>query len=488
MTAIIDEDFYPAAIMVVIPVLAAAGHDDNKEEEEEIQQRQHQQQQHHKHQQHQAVHDDRSGVEETAGSSRQNVEDDDVAEAAATTFVGEKEKEMEEGVIVTEDDWGLAMDFHLFAQHEEYLIPLPSRRRQRSTTTRANDNNKKNDNDDNKDDEQTIRMASSSSLLSLRLRCVESLTPLDMAQLGGGDEEDGVDGDATGHCVWTAAFFLLRFIYDLQDDFSCFTNRRVLELGCGTGLAGLAVTMLTQPAHMTLTDRDPHVLALCQTNIQLNRDAIILASATAAAALDGYSGEASTISVRSLTWGQEGLDDEVEEEEYGCFDTVLATDVLYDIALLPKLFQSAHHALGCHCRDRSSSTTCRRRHHRRDNNDDDAEETHNDDDHHRRYYFVLSHVPRACYKSTDQHPPPVADLDRYICDRALEYGLELARVYRPTLLHDDDIDTEQQETTTAFATKSSSSTPPRQRKRLGDCRSMREMAEIGAAIFVFAKM
>jgi ribosomal protein L11 methylase PrmA len=483
--------------MVVVAATADAGHDDNNKEDtqQQHQQTKHQQQQQ---QQHLAGHDDRNGVEDDdAGSSHPNVDDDDAeasadanatpAAAAITTTITTTpivgEKEMEEGVVVTEDDWGLAMDFHLFAQHEEYIIPLPSRQRPRTTTREANK-----DIDDNKNNDQTIPMASSP--LSLRLRCVESLTPLDMAQLGGAEDGGGNgidDGDATGHCVWTAAFFLLRFIYDLQDDFSCFTNRRVLELGCGTGLAGLAVAMLTQPAHMTLTDRDPHVLALCQTNIQLNRDAIILAAA-AAATLDGYSGEASTISVRSLTWGQEGLDDEEEYEEYGCYDTVLATDVLYDIALLPKLFQSAHHALGCHCRDRSSSTTCRRRHHRRDNNDDDAEETHNDDDHHRRYYFVLSHVPRACYKSTDQHPPPVADLDRYICDRALEYGLELARVYRPTLLHDDDIDTEQQETTTAFATKSSSSTPPRQRKRLGDCRSMREMAEIGAAIFVFAKM
>jgi hypothetical protein len=40
-------------------------------------------------------------------------------------------------------------------------------------------------------------------------------------------------------------------------------------------------------------------------------------------------------------------------------------------------------------------------------------------------------------------------------------------------------------TTTAFASLSSA-TSPRQR-RLGDCRSMREISEIGVAIYVFAK-
>jgi hypothetical protein len=49
----------------------------------------------------------------------------------------------------------------------------------------------------------------------------------------------------------------------------------------------------------------------------------------------------------------------------------------------------------------------------------------------------------------------------------------------------DEDDNTEQATTTAFAPLSSSM-PPRQR-RLGDFRSMLEMSEIGAAIFIFAK-
>jgi Lysine methyltransferase len=325
--------------------------------------------------------------------------------------------------VVQEDDWGLAMDFHLFAQHEEYAIPLPRT------------------NDDNKHNNQKV----------LKLLCVESLTPLDMLQLSTGEY------DATGHCAWTAAFFLLPYIVTLQTDFGCFTNQRILELGCGTGIAGWAVAIVAAPAHIELTDHDPEVLTLCRRNGQLNQSALTKAG--------------STYAVRSLTWGEELLLDSGGGS--GClFDTVLATDVLYDISMLPPLLQSAYQALGRSSSSPSSlppSSSC-------------------------CYYFVLSHVPRACYKT--EHAPVVADLDQYIIDQAQHYGFALVRVYRPpagggdvVVVHQEQEEEKQKqdETTTTLhdIVPAAALTTP---SLLRDCRSMRQMRDIGAAIFVFQKL
>jgi hypothetical protein len=55
------------------------------------------------------------------------------------------------------DDWGLSMDFHLFARHEAHPVYIPE------------------DHD-----------ASSSSWRQFQILCVEALTPLDMVHLGSG--------------------------------------------------------------------------------------------------------------------------------------------------------------------------------------------------------------------------------------------------------------------------------------------------------------
>jgi predicted nicotinamide N-methyase len=237
--------------------------------------------------------------------------------------------------------------------------------------------------------------------------CVESLTPVDMVNLGSGLH------DATGHLVWSGACCLVACLPQLRSRY--FINRRVIELGCGTGIGGLSLLIeghkdreleaATPASFVAFTDSDPEALALCQRNCKLNQ-----------LSNDCYS-------VIPLTWGQDPMPSVVKHHP---FDTVLATDVLYDIGLLPHLFQTAADCLV----------------HTQNNG-----------------IFVLAHVPRACYNSVN---PPVDNLETHIVERAKEFGLMLEELLRP----------------------SSCRAAPFPKDALNHM-SLQEMEEIGAAIFVF---
>lgn len=266
---------------------------------------------------------------------------------------------------VVEDDWNLPLDFFLFAQHQIQHVHFPH----------------------NPD--------------SIKVECVEHLTPLDMMNLSNGVH------DATCHCVWTGAFLLIEVMNDLES----YMQDKVIELGSGTGIGGLAVAKMSTPSSVVrsvlLTDADPEALALCQRNIEHNN-------------------LQQRVSTCQLAWG-EALSEELE----GNFQTVLATDVLYDIGLLPKLLKTAHDCL-------SSSSS--------------------------NVYFILSHVPRACYNSEN---PPVESLEDLIVDSAKAHGFELERVIRP--MHDN-------------------SRRELPKDALNYNVSLEELNEIGAAVFVFRKV
>jgi len=292
-----------------------------------------------------------------------------------------------------EDDWGLSMNFHLFAQHQAHPVYYCS--------TCSTDNQQKQH--------------------SFQILCVESLTPLDMMHLGSGTH------DATGHCVWTGAFLLIACREELLPNY--FADRRVIELGCGTGIGGLSLlaadnkhnnsnsnhstAAATTASFVAFTDSDPEALALCQRNCELNK-----------LPRDCYS-------VLPLTWGEEPLPQDIIAKSP--FDTVCATDVLYDIGLLPPLFQTA-----ASCLVAPGGGT-----------------------------FVLAHVPRACYNSQN---PPVDNLEEHIVERAQTYGFALERLLRPR-----DCATGGVQPPESF--------PADALNRM----SLQEMEEIGAAIFVFRK-
>lgn len=222
--------------------------------------------------------------------------------------------------VIQEDDWQLPMEFHLFAVHERHELDFAA---------------------------------------PLAIECVERLTPLDMMSLSAGIH------DATGHCVWLGAFLFLAELPSL----GCFDGQRILELGTGTGIAGLGILQAFQPDKVVLTDADPDALALCRRNCAVNEIT------------------ASRYQVQELTWGEPLGHDMLES-----FDIVVAADVLYDIGLLPALFTSAEQSLVAHGR------------------------------------FILAHVPRACYNSSH---PPVDDLESHIVARAREFGFQLEQIVRP---------------------------------------------------------
>ena len=92
-------------------------------------------------------------------------------------------------------------------------------------------------------------------------------------------------------------------------------GKRVLELGCGVGLGGLAAGYVG--ADVVLTDRDEAVLRRASENLQLNRQLI--------------EREGGSATVAPLTWGHKRRMQEVLDE-YGPFDIILGSDLLYSRA------------------------------------------------------------------------------------------------------------------------------------------------------------
>ncbi|KAF8377935.1 hypothetical protein HHK36_031324 [Tetracentron sinense] len=99
-------------------------------------------------------------------------------------------------------------------------------------------------------------------------------------------------------------------------------SQRILELGSGTGLVGIAAAA-TLGAYVTLTDL-PHVLP----NLQFNADANAHALAF----------NCGTVHVASLRWGEAEDMESVGRE----FDLLLASDVVYHDHLFDPLLQTVH--------------------------------------------------------------------------------------------------------------------------------------------------
>ncbi|CAJ1940180.1 unnamed protein product [Cylindrotheca closterium] len=146
-----------------------------------------------------------------------------------------------------------------------------------------------------------------------------SLTPMDMVDLSWGRN------DATGHCIWTGARFFLDILIPALGQL--FIDRSILELGSGTGLVGIAIAKLFQLKELILTDASESALELCRYNCALNEGSII-------------------IGVEELTWGESLLTcNDEQSSTLRTFDTVLATDVLYDIAAWEPLLVTASKSL-----------------------------------------------------------------------------------------------------------------------------------------------
>lgn len=143
----------------------------------------------------------------------------------------------------------------------------------------------------------------------------------------------------------------------------------VLELGCGSGVSGLAVLCdpSGSPSHIMFTDSDPAALELCRRNCRSNLPC-----------------DDKRTRIASLVWGK----------SLGCpYDVVLATDILYDISSLEPMLLTIASTLK------------------------------------RSGYFVMSHVPRACLPG-EEKVASAEKLELFIVDNAQKYNLELKRIVR----------------------------------------------------------
>lgn len=202
---------------------------------------------------------------------------------------------------------------------------------------------------------------------SIRLRCVKALTPFDMINLYNGAH------DATGHRIWMGALFFAQAFPSFKR--SLFQNRRVMELGSGTGFGGIALFVLSQqakctPKELVLTDADPTALDLCRWNCDINTKCD------------------DRITVRCLDWS------DGEFSSGGMFDTIIGTDVVYDVSVVIPLLSTVSACLSI-----------------------DG-------------MFMLSHIPRASLPGMSKIAS-TAEMENYITEAASKYSLRLMETVRP---------------------------------------------------------
>jgi predicted nicotinamide N-methyase len=235
--------------------------------------------------------------------------------------------------------------------------------------------------------------------------------------------------DGTGHLVWMAA---VSFAYLLNMNDSMlrpfFDRKRVCELGCGTGAAGIATLVLDLPKWLLFTDNNQPTLDLCHANCRLND----LGEAARAEETSKNQQPSCRYSLQLFSWGavpptvvdtaasattttlrddDEGLPVFVRENG---FDTVLATDAVYDLKAVTPLLESAATIL------LNGGT------------------------------FVLSHVPRFCLprnlpactqkgsaglengtENLNGDGDPTGALEDHIVEQASKFGFVLLQTIRP---------------------------------------------------------
>jgi len=364
---------------------------------------------------------------------------------------------------IVEEDWSLSFPATYsqsttggFAQHEEHRIQIM--------------------------DHDTVNDRS----MDLVFDCAPCLSPLDMMNLFHGYH------DATGHKVWMGAYVFIEGMIRTSSMRSYFSNKRVLELGCGTGVAGLALyfkqSLLSEkgggggsdsedlqspPSFLTLTDSDSEAIQLCRRNFHKNKARLktrqnkqeqepqLSKSITTSSSLTCR--RSIPLAIGHLSWGsslhEAKLDQIVENDNtddvqnnsssmMDPYDTVMATDVLYDIESLEPLLYTASACLTS------------------------------------KGYFILSHVPRASLPPTDNdgvttcHAVATADqLESYIIREASseKYEFVYCTTIRPYEKKEDYDDSLSRSVDSQI--KSLNSTDV----------SYQDMKDAGAAILIFQK-
>ena len=124
-----------------------------------------------------------------------------------------------------------------------------------------------------------------------------------------------------GLMLWDASMALLRFFEHSPKELSALRGARILELGAGTGLLGIALAHAVG-ARVVLTDLE-HVCANISANVRANALA---------------PGAPGSVHVAPYAWCGETR---AELLEHGPFDLIIGTDVAYSESLNPTLIASA---------------------------------------------------------------------------------------------------------------------------------------------------
>jgi predicted nicotinamide N-methyase len=152
----------------------------------------------------------------------------------------------------------------------------------------------------------------------LKIASVAALSPIDMVNLSWGTN------DATGHRIWLGAKLFLHAIPRLNE---YFVGKSILEVGAGTGIAGIAIDKSLQVQQLILTDGSQSALDLCRRNCEANR-------------------VSDRVNTQRLCWGEAlpvvACDGSVDSE-VKCmpFDTMIAADVIYDLTMWCLILKTA---------------------------------------------------------------------------------------------------------------------------------------------------
>ena len=136
----------------------------------------------------------------------------------------------------------------------------------------------------------------------IHIRCSESL----------------ISDGTTGYSLWEASVALLATLAMIDNEYTpYFSNKRVLELGSGTGLGGLAIAALANPQNIILSDVTQVHDAYTHPNTLLNP---LLSS---------------KLDSKVLYWNDLALEAEEHASQY---DTVIGCDLVYDPEVCALLF------------------------------------------------------------------------------------------------------------------------------------------------------
>lgn len=120
--------------------------------------------------------------------------------------------------------------------------------------------------------------------------------------------------DSTGRQIWDAGRALSRMLTNIPDELS---GKKILELGSGTGVAGLSAA--AEGATVCLTDGARTVLPMIEMNIDQNNLRHLA-------------------EVRCLQWGNE--EEIAAVATLGPFDMIIGSDILYSPESFPDLISS----------------------------------------------------------------------------------------------------------------------------------------------------